>query len=116
MTKALSRNEHLKEASNFLRGTIKDGLSQELTGAISEDDQQLVKFHGMYLQDDRDLRAERSKKKMEKAFAFMVRLRIPGGELTPAQWLKVDEIARHYANGSMRLTTRQTFQLHGINK
>jgi sulfite reductase (NADPH) hemoprotein beta-component len=116
MTKELSRNEHLKEASNFLRGTIKDGLSQELTGAISEDDQQLVKFHGMYLQDDRDLRAERTKKKMEKAFAFMVRLRIPGGELSPAQWLKVDEVARHYANGSMRLTTRQTFQLHGIIK
>ena len=116
MSKELSRNEHLKEASRFLRGTIEDGLSQELTGAISEDDQQLVKFHGMYLQDDRDLRAERTKKKMEKAFAFMVRLRIPGGELTPAQWLKVDEIARHYSNHTMRLTTRQTFQLHGIIK
>ncbi len=75
MSKELSRNEHLKEASRFLRGTIQEGLAEELTGAISEDDQQLVKFHGMYLQDDRDLRAERSKKKMEKAFAFMVRRR-----------------------------------------
>jgi sulfite reductase (NADPH) hemoprotein beta-component len=116
MTKELSRNEHLKEASRFLRGTIEEGLAEEITGAISEDDQQLVKFHGMYLQDDRDLRAERSKKKMEKAFAFMVRLRIPGGELTPVQWLKVDEIARNYSNHTMRLTTRQTFQLHGIIK
>jgi sulfite reductase (NADPH) hemoprotein beta-component len=116
MSKERSRNEHIKEASRFLRGTIQEGLAEEITGAISEDDQQLVKFHGMYLQDDRDLRGERSKKKMEKAFAFMVRLRIPGGELTPAQWLKIDELARHYANGTMRLTTRQTFQLHGIIK
>ncbi len=116
MTKELSRNEHLKEASRFLRGTIQEGLVEELTGAISEDDQQLVKFHGMYLQDDRDLRAERSKKKTEKAFAFMVRLRIPGGQLNPEQWLKVDEIARHYSNHTLRLTTRQTFQLHGIIK
>ena len=70
------------------------GLREEITGAIVEDDQQLVKFHGMYLQDDRDLRAERQRKKMEKAFAFMIRVRIPGGVLTPAQWLALDEIAR----------------------
>jgi sulfite reductase (NADPH) hemoprotein beta-component len=116
MTKELSRNEHLKEASQYLRGTLKEGLAEEITGAISEDDQQLVKFHGMYLQDDRDLRAERSKKKMEKAFAFMIRMRIPGGVLSPQQWLQVDEVARVYANHTMRLTTRQTFQLHGIIK
>ncbi len=116
MTKEPSRNEYIKEASRYLRGTIQEGLSEEITGGMSEDDQQLVKFHGMYLQDDRDLRAERTRKKMEKAFAFMVRLRIPGGELTPAQWLKVDELARNYANHTMRLTTRQTFQLHGIIK
>jgi sulfite reductase (NADPH) hemoprotein beta-component len=116
MTKEPSRNEYIKEASRYLRGTIQEGLSEEITGGISEDDQQLVKFHGMYLQDDRDLRAERTRKKMEKAFAFMVRLRIPGGELTPAQWLKIDELARNYANCTMRLTTRQTFQLHGIIK
>src|SRR5581483_11710447 len=112
MTKEPSRNEYIKEASRYLRGTIQEGLSEEITGGMSEDDQQLVKFHGMYLQDDRDLRAERTRKKMEKAFAFMVRLRIPGGELTPAQWLKVDELARNYANH----TTRHTFQLHGIIK
>src|SRR6478672_3215492 len=112
----LSRNEHIKDASNFLRGTLAEGLQQEITGAITEDDQQLVKFHGMYLQDDRDLRPERTRKKMEKAFAFMIRVRIPGGVVTPTQWLAVDKIARDYGNGTLRLTTRQTFQLHGIIK
>ena len=88
MTNELSRNEHIKEASDYLRGTLAEGLREEITGAIIEDDQQLVKFHGMYLQDDRDLRAERTRKKMEKAFAFMMRVRIPGGVLTPQQWLR----------------------------
>ncbi len=77
---------------------------------------QLVKFHGMYLQDDRDLRPERTRKKMEKAFAFMIRVRIPGGVLTPQQWLALDKVARDYGNGTMRLTTRQTVQLHGVIK
>jgi sulfite reductase (NADPH) hemoprotein beta-component len=112
----LSRNEHIKDASNFLRGTLAEGLRDEITGAITEDDQQLVKFHGMYLQDDRDLRPERGRKKMEKAFAFMIRVRIPGGVLTPQQWLALDQVARDYGNGTMRLTTRQTVQLHGIIK
>ena len=85
----LSRNEHIKDASDYLRGTLAEGLTDEITGAIVEDDQQLVKFHGMYLQDDRDLRAERGKKKMEKAFAFMIRLRIPGGVCTPGQFLHI---------------------------
>ncbi|HEY6833755.1 MAG TPA: NADPH-dependent assimilatory sulfite reductase hemoprotein subunit [Pseudolabrys sp.] len=112
----LSRNEHIKDGSNFLRGTLAEGLQDEITGAITEDDQQLVKFHGMYLQDDRDLRPERGRKKMEKAFAFMIRVRIPGGVLTPQQWLALDQVARDYGNGTMRLTTRQTVQLHGIIK
>jgi sulfite reductase (NADPH) hemoprotein beta-component len=116
MAKELSRNEHIKEASAYLRGTLAEGLAEEITGAIIEDDQQLVKFHGMYLQDDRDLRAERGRKKMEKAFAFMIRVRIPGGVCTPAQLLNMDHIARVYGNHTMRLTTRQTFQLHGIIK
>ncbi len=116
MTDELSRNEHIKDASNFLRGTLAEGLTDEVTGAITEDDQQLVKFHGMYLQDDRDLRPERTRKKMEKAFAFMIRVRIPGGVLTPQQWLTLDQVARDYANGTMRLTTRQTVQLHGVIK
>jgi sulfite reductase (NADPH) hemoprotein beta-component len=111
-----SRNEHIKEASRYLRGTLAEGLREEITGSISEDDQQLVKFHGMYLQDDRDLRGERMRKKMEKAFAFMIRVRISGGVLRPEQWLALDRVARLYANGSMRITTRQTIQLHGIIK
>jgi sulfite reductase (NADPH) hemoprotein beta-component len=116
MTDKLSRNEHIKDASDYLRGTLAEGLREEITGAIVEDDQQLVKFHGMYLQDDRDLRSERTRKKMEKAFAFMIRVRVPGGTLTSKQWLTLDRIARDYGNGTMRLTTRQTVQLHGIIK
>jgi sulfite reductase (NADPH) hemoprotein beta-component len=116
MTDELSRNEHLKEASRYLRGTIAEGLRDEITGAIVEDDQQLVKFHGMYLQDDRDLRPERTRKKMEKAFGFMIRVRITGGCLSSTQWLALDKIARDYGNGGMRLTTRQTVQLHGVIK
>jgi sulfite reductase (NADPH) hemoprotein beta-component len=116
MTDELSRNERIKEASDYLRGTLAEGLREEITGAIVEDDAQLVKFHGMYLQDDRDLRPERARKKMEKAFSFMIRVRIPGGVLTPRQWLGLDEVARVYGNGTMRLTTRQTVQLHGVIK
>ncbi len=116
MSKELSRNEHIKEASNYLRGTLAEGLRREITGAITEDDAQLVKFHGMYLQDDRDLRSERTRKKMEKAFAFMIRVRVPGGALTGAQWLALDQVARDYGNGTVRLTTRQSVQLHGVIK
>src|SRR5262249_53834098 len=111
-----SRNERIKEASDYLRGTLAEGMREAVTGAIIEDDAQLLKFHGMYLQDDRDLRAERTRKKMEKAFAFMLRVRIPGGVLTPAQWLALDEIGRHHGNGTLRITTRQTIQLHGVIK
>ena len=112
----LSRNEALKEKSDYLRGTIAESLRNAITGSVPEDDTQLTKFHGIYQQDDRDLRPERAKKKMEKAFSFMARLRIPGGELTPGQWLQVDDIARERANGTIRLTTRQTIQFHGIIK
>ena len=112
----LAHNEHLKIASGYLRGTLADGLLKHATGAISEDDGQLVKFHGMYMQDDRDIRAERTKKKLEKAFSFMIRLRIAGGVVTPKQWLALDEIATTYAGGALRATTRQTFQYHGVIK
>jgi sulfite reductase (NADPH) hemoprotein beta-component len=115
-TKALSANERIKEASDYLRGTLAEGLRDHVTGAIVEDDAQLVKFHGMYLQDDRDLRAERTRKKLEKAYAFMVRVRIPGGVCSPRQWLTLDRVARDYGNGSVRLTTRQSVQLHGVIK
>ncbi len=112
----LSRNETIKQNSRFLRGGIAEGLRDAVTGGISEDDQQLTKFHGIYQQDDRDLRAERAKKKMEKAFSFMARLRVPGGVLTPAQWIAMHDLAEQRGNGTLRLTTRQTIQFHGIIK
>ena len=116
MTDKRSKNEIIKENSRQLRGTIAHGLTDTVTGAIAEDDQQLVKFHGTYMQDDRDVRAERAKKKLEKAFSFMIRVRVPGGLATPAQWLAMDKIATQYANGTIRLTTRQAYQFHGVIK
>ena len=116
MTDKRAKNEIIKENSRQLRGTLLDGLSHAETGAIAEDDTQLLKFHGSYMQDDRDVRGERTKKKLEKAFSFMLRLRIPGGVVTPNQWLMLDDIAGTYANGTLRLTTRATFQYHGIIK
>ena len=115
-SQAPSKNEGIKERSRALRGTIDDGLANTTTGQIVEDDTQLIKFHGMYQQDDRDLRAERRRKKLEPAFSFMARVRIPGGVLTPAQWLALDGIGTTYANGTLRVTTRQTIQFHGLLK
>ena len=116
VTPPLSANERIKENSHLLRGSIADGLTRVETGSISDDDQQLTKFHGIYLQDDRDLRAERGRQRMEKAFIFMARLRVPAGILTPAQWLAAEKVARERGNGTLRLTTRQTIQFHGIIK
>ncbi|MCJ2118884.1 NADPH-dependent assimilatory sulfite reductase hemoprotein subunit [Methylobacterium sp. J-001] len=112
----LAANEHIKIASGYLRGGLADGLLKHATGAISEDDGQLVKFHGMYMQDDRDLRPERTKKKLDKAYSFMIRLRIAGGVISPQQWLALDDIAVTYAGSALRATTRQTFQYHGVIK
>jgi sulfite reductase (NADPH) hemoprotein beta-component len=114
--KKLSPNEGIKTRSNYLRGTLAEGLADHSTGALSEDDQQLIKFHGSYLQDDRELRADRRKHKLEKAYSFMTRIRVPGGVATPQQWLDVDRMASDYSNGTIKLTTRQAFQLHGIIK
>jgi sulfite reductase (NADPH) hemoprotein beta-component len=116
MTMKTTKQEQIKDASRSLRGTIAKGLDEASTGAIAEDDQYLVRFHGTYLQDDRDVRGERTKKRLEKAYSFMIRVRIPGGVVTPAQWLALDQIATDYANGTLRLTTRQTFQFHGVIK
>jgi sulfite reductase (NADPH) hemoprotein beta-component len=112
----LSANERIKAESRLLRGTIAEGLTHIETGALADDDTQLTKFHGFYQQDDRDLRAERGKQRMEKAFSFMVRMRIPAGIVTPAQWLGIERLALERANGTIRLTTRETVQLHGILK
>lgn len=114
--KPLHSNEALKEQSNYLRGTILEGLADAVTGAISDDDQKLVKFHGTYLQDDRDLRSGRRKNKLEKAYGFMVRIGLPGGICTPDQWLTVDRLAEHTPYQTLKLTTRQAFQLHGVLK
>ena len=111
-----SHLEHIKAASRFLRGTLAEGLADPVTGAIGEDDNKLLKFHGSYLQDDRDLREERRKQKLEPAYAFMVRARLAGGVMTTAQWLAFDTIASDYASSGLRITTRQTFQWHGIIK
>jgi sulfite reductase (NADPH) hemoprotein beta-component len=108
--------ERIKRESRLLRGTLAGSLADQLTGAIAEDDQALVKFHGTYQQDDRDVREERRKQKLEPAYSFMIRTRLPGGVVTPQQWLALDAIATRYGNGGLRLTTRQAFQFHGVVK
>jgi len=112
----LSGIEKIKQASDALRGTIKQGLADEVTGAISEEDKALVKFHGMYLQDDRDRREERAEKKLERLYSFMIRLRLPGGLLSAEQWLATQDIAGEHTTGIIKITTRQTVQLHGLYK
>ncbi|WP_346861333.1 assimilatory sulfite reductase (NADPH) hemoprotein subunit [uncultured Draconibacterium sp.] len=114
--KELSEVEKLKYDSNYLRGTLVESLADPITGAIADGDTQISKFHGMYLQWDRDLDKERKRQKLEPAFSFLIRLRMPGGRFTPEQWLKMDALADKYANNTLKLTTRQTFQLHGVLK
>lgn len=114
--KPLSANENIKTLSNLLRGSIAEDLRDPSTGAISEENSQLTKFHGLYLQDDRDRRNALKKEGKEKAFSFMLRVRLPGGKATPQQWLVLDKLAGEVASPSLRLTTRQTFQFHGILK
>ena len=112
----LTPMEGIKARSNFLRGTIVESLADNATGTLAEDDTQLSKFHGFYQQDDRDIRAERARQKLEPAHSFMIRVRVPGGIATSAQWLEMDALARRYANNTLRLTTRQAFQFHGVIK
>jgi sulfite reductase (NADPH) hemoprotein beta-component len=113
---ALSIVERIKTSSDGLRGTLKESLNEGLTGALYEDDQSLIKFHGLYQQDDRDRREERSAKKLEWLYSFMIRLRLPGGFLTPEQWIGLHHIAGEHSTGTIKITTRQTVQLHGILK
>lgn len=109
-------NEDIKLASNYLRGTIVEGLNDTSTAAISASDQQLTKFHGTYMQDDRDIRDERKAQGLEPAYSFMIRCRLPGGVSTPQQWIQMDDISNSLGNETMKLTTRQTFQFHGVIK
>jgi len=109
--------ERLKKQSNYLRGTILDDLDDGLTGGFTGDNFLLIRFHGMYQQDDRDIRAERVAQKLEPRHAMMLRCRLPGGIITPTQWLAIDKFATDKTiYGSIRLTNRQTFQFHGILK
>jgi sulfite reductase (NADPH) hemoprotein beta-component len=113
---ALHSNERLKRDSCYLRGTLETSLADLATGAVDPDDALLTKFFGIYQQDDRDLRGERRRAKLEPRYQFMVRVRLPGGVCTPSQWLALDRLSRENADGTVRLTTRQTFQFHGIRK
>lgn len=112
----LSIIERIKTESHGLRGSIVESLQDELTGAIREDDQALIKFHGMYQQDDRDRREERAEKKLDRLYSFMIRLRLPGGFLKPEQWIATHQIAGEHATGVIKITSRQTVQLHGLIK
>ncbi|MET0549890.1 MAG: assimilatory sulfite reductase (NADPH) hemoprotein subunit [Xanthomonas sp.] len=108
--------EDIKHNSQRLRGSLLQSLADPVTGALREDDQTLIKYHGSYQQDDRDLREERRRQKLEPAYQFMIRTRTPGGVVDPAQWLQLDAIATRYGNHSLRVTTRQAFQFHGVIK
>lgn len=115
-SKPLHKNEQLKAESRFLRGHILRDLKDESSGTITEESGQLSKFHGIYPQDDRDLRAQRRKEGKEKAYIFMARIRVPGGVCTPKQWIAMDAIADSRGNGTLKITNRQAFQLHGVLK
>lgn len=113
----LADNERMKSGSNFLRGTIAEDLKDPITGGFTPDNFQLIRFHGMYQQDDRDIRPERVQQKLEPLHNVMLRARMPGGIITPDQWLTIEKFAEeHTMYGSVRLTTRQTFQFHGVLK
>lgn len=112
----LSDVERIKAASRGLRGTLVESLADPVTGALADDDQQLLKFHGSYQQYDRESAEARRQAKLEPAYSFMIRARLPGGVCQPAQWLALDALSGRYANGTLRLTSRQSFQLHGVLK
>lgn len=103
-----THNEVIKEAVPTLAGTIGATLSDPNADRFSEDDTQFLKFHGIYQQDDRDLR------KTGKKYMMMIRGRIPGGVMTPAQWITFDDLASTYGNNTLRITTRQSIQFHGV--
>ena len=116
MTEKLSDNERIKTQSRGLRGDLAADMADPLTGNVTSDNQQLIKFHGAYVQDDRDRRGERERKKLERAYSYMIRLRIPGGDITADQWLKLQESCDRNGTGTIKITTRQTVQFHGVVK
>jgi len=102
--------EEMKEAVPTVAGTIASALADQSTDHFSDDDAQFLKFHGSYQQDDRDLR------KAGKKYIMMIRGRIPGGVMTANQWSVFDELAASYGNNTLRITTRQSIQFHGVVK
>jgi len=108
--------ETIKVNSNYLRGTLEQSLQSDITGAIADDDQMIIKFHGSYQQDDRDLRAERRKQKLEPLYSFMIRARLPAGIASAEQYKVLAKVAQDYGHSSLRLTTPQTYQWHGVVK
>ncbi|MFT6386575.1 MAG: sulfite reductase (NADPH) hemoprotein beta-component, partial [Rickettsiales bacterium] len=108
--------EQIKINSNYLRGTLKEDLKNQVTGSITPDNHQMIKFHGIYEQDDRDRRQIRADKKLEKDYSFMIRLRIAGGKISSKQWLGCVDVADLNSTGTIKITTRQTIQLHGVIK
>lgn len=108
----ISPIEKIKKSSKGLRGSLIEVINNEITRSLNESDQFIIKFHGIYQQDDRERRKERAFKKLERSYSFMIRLRLPGGFLTPKKWVIVDSIAKK----TIKITTRQTLQLHGIIK
>jgi len=109
-------DEVIKIETNQLRGTLKAALDDTTTGQVPFHDTKVIKFHGSYQQDDRDLREERQKLGIENAFSFMIRVRLPAGYCTAEQWLAMDDTCERYANGTLKITTRQTWQFHGVIK
>ena len=108
--------EEIKKNSNYLRGTLSEDLNNQITGSLTSDNHQLIKFHGIYEQDDRDRRDIRAKKKLEKDYSFMVRLRIAGGRVSANQWVAINDLVDNSYSKSVKITTRQTIQLNGIIK
>jgi sulfite reductase (ferredoxin) len=111
----LSKNETVKATSNHLRGLIKEELLED-TPAFGDDSETLLKFHGIYQQDDRDRRKEARARGLSKHHQLMIRTRIPGGVVSPDAYIAHDDISGRWANGTLRVTTRQDFQLHGVLK
>ena len=115
MSERKTKLEVFKEEGRHLRGRIAGDLSNDEV-QVTEASKQLLKFHGLYEQDDRDLRRERRRESLDKAYSFMVRSKIPGGRLSADQYLVHDDLATRYGNDTLRITTRQDFQLHGVLK
>ena len=103
--------ERIKEESNYLRGTLQKTMEYPISSGIPDDDNRLMKFHGSYLQDDRDLRNERAKQKLEPAYQFMVRVRTPGGVATAKQWLVMDQLSDEVGNGTLKFSRKSTATL-----